>query len=130
MAITRWVNIAGMFALAQALNGCASTKLDQLAMIETKSAATDTAIIAILRQAMGTQNISLGPRDGDLASVVTVLPPALGRYETRSVALPELFDVIKRKNDCYLVRRTTGVAYALKNVGCEVPPPLIPKTGR
>jgi hypothetical protein len=130
MVKTKWIKQGWLVATACALDGCASTPPNAIAMVETGNAATTAAIIATLQQAMGTQKITLGPREGDLNSWVTVLPPQLGQYETRSVVMPEIFDVMMRKNSCFLVRRTTGVAYALNNVTCVVPPPILPSTGR
>lgn len=130
MPITKRVKLNWLVATASMLGACASTKPDNIAMVATGNPITTAAIIATLQQALGTQKITLGPREGDLNSWVTVLPPQLGQYETRNVALPETFDVIKRKNSCFLVRRTTGVAYALNNVTCVVPPPILPSTGR
>jgi hypothetical protein len=99
-------------------------------MVETKDVATTAAITNTLRLAMGRPNITLGARDSDFDSTVTVLPPPLGPHENRSLAVPEIFDVKKRNNNCYLVNRATGVSYALDKVTCVVPPSLLPSTGR
>lgn len=124
MVVTKWMRLSWLIATIGTLGGCASTLNDSLAMVATQEAATMAQITNTLRQAMGTQRIEFGPHDGAYTSMLTVLPPPLGPNETRSLASPTIFDVVKRKNMCFLVRRETGTAYALANVECVVPPLL------
>lgn len=112
------VKLIGFVALASLVHGCASTSQDTPALVSTNNPSTLLRVESTLRQALGTQSINLGPNATDPTPIISVLPPRLGLNETRSLVTPEMFDVIKRANTCYLVRRTTGVAYALSDVMC------------
>ncbi|MBW8733783.1 MAG: hypothetical protein JF571_05660 [Asticcacaulis sp.] len=78
--------------------------------------ATRSAVTAALADAVGRARVDLGPTDG---SVITVLPPKPGPYETNSVAMPVRFDIEMRGDSCVAVRRDTGRAVALPGVVCK-----------
>jgi hypothetical protein len=126
MTAVKWARLGWVVAGLGIMSACATSPTDEIAMVETSNAAATAAIISTLRQATGRQNISLGVRESDFDSIITVLPPPLGPYETRSLAVPEIFDVRMRNKTCFLVNRTTGASYTLNDVTCVIPPPLVP----
>jgi hypothetical protein len=71
-----------------------------------------------LGAAVGRAKVELGPQGAGWSSVVTVLPPAPGPYETHSTVMPDPFDIIVSENRCTAIRRSTGDAYELK-VACR-----------
>jgi hypothetical protein len=102
------------------LNGCAATPTEQLGAIAISDPATRQNVLASLRQALGRERISLGPASDEPTRTITVLLEPLGPLETRSVALPETFDVSRRASVCYLVRRATGQSYRVDGISCAI----------
>ena len=76
-------------------------------------------IKTVLAGAMDRASVELGPGDLTQSSVITVLPPRLGAHETYSLATQTQFDLVKQGEDCFLIRRDTGDAYALDGVVCK-----------
>ena len=97
---------------------CLSKPIDIPARLTAISAITMERVTTTLQQALGIQRIDLGPENLSDSTIVSVLPPPLGPYETRSMAQPEVFDIVKRGNACLLVRRTTGMSYPMSGVSC------------
>lgn len=109
-----------LMALSWCLCGCASANTDLPAKLrDTGSQALVTErLTTVLKAALGRQQISLGPDDLRTSTQISVLPPPLSPYETRSTNLPEIFDIKLRGDGCFLVRRSTGQAYALTGLTC------------
>ena len=99
-------------------SACMSKPINYPARLTTSDAATVKRVMATLTQATGSQRIVLGPENLATTTTISVLPPPLGQYETRSPAMPEFYDIVKREGGCYLVQRTTGASYALNGVAC------------
>ncbi len=102
---------------------CMSKPIDQPARLTSVNEATLTQIRDLLKQALGKQNIALGPQTVE-ATTITLLPPPLGGYDVRSTAVPEILDIVKRGNSCFLLRRTPAATIALPGISCT---PLAPK---
>jgi hypothetical protein len=106
-----------LWSLLGLSSACMSISGDVPARLISVDTATMSKIAGIVKQTLGNQNIELGPQALE-ATTITVLPPPLGPYETRSVAVPEVYDIIKRGSVCLLVRRTTRQEVALTGVTC------------
>lgn len=119
MTLGKIAKLSGLIFAIQTLCGCASIPRDVPATISMADVATSQRVVATIRSAMGNQRVTLGPAASEPATNITVLPPPLGPYESRSLATPEIFDIIKRGNACFLVQRSSNVAYALENVRCR-----------
>lgn len=86
------------------------------AVVDLTDARTRAQVAEALGKAVGRAHVELGPSDG---TVVTVLPPPIGPYETNSPAMPIRFDIEKRGDTCVAVRHDTGKAIALPGVSCR-----------
>lgn len=84
-------------------------------------APADTAqqIKVALARAVGRAEIELGAGELTGASTLTVLPPRLAPTETRSTALPTVFDVFVRGDTCVAVQRGAKVEISLPGVSCR-----------
>jgi hypothetical protein len=107
----------GVVALL-AMSACASTQTAVPARLASSDAAAQTQLRQVLARAMGKQQVTLGPEPLATTTFVSVLPMTLGTYETRSLSLPEVFDIRKQANTCTVVRRSTGQIYSLANLRC------------
>jgi hypothetical protein len=110
--------IGGLCGLAGAVGGCASEPTDRPARLAAVDPVALSKVKLVLGQALNNQRIELGPEALASTTSLSVLPPPLGAYETRSTLVPEIFDIKKRGNSCFVVRRSSGQAYELKGVSC------------
>lgn len=89
------------------------------AALSTMDDATMIALRAVLSEAVGDANITLGPGDLTKTSTIAVQPPRPSPYEDRSTAKPVLFDIFMRGDDCFIVRRDNGAEYPLRDIACR-----------
>ena len=73
----------------------------------------------LLAAALGRASVDFDDAALTTASTIAVRPPAPGPYETRSLATPELFDIVLIRTECFVIRRSTGEAFALPGVPCR-----------
>ncbi len=99
--------------------GCQSMAAETPAVLTAADEASMTRLRAVLGDAVGRANVTLGPGDVTQTSTISVLPPPLGPLETNSTAQPILFDIILRGETCVVVRRDTGAAFELAGVSCR-----------
>ncbi len=83
---------------------------------------TLNALKAGLADVMGVARVELGAGDPTTESTVSVLPPALGPFETASPVVPRVFDLFVDEGICFAVARDTGEAFALEGVVCQARP--------
>lgn len=102
-----------------ALGACKMTEGPVPAVLESANAVSVDALKSSLAGAMGQANVQLGPEDLATSSSVSVLPPRLGPNETRSMAMPEQFDLVMQGGDCMLIHRKTGETHPLRGVACR-----------
>jgi len=77
------------------------------------------AIQAALAKAVGQAEIELGAGLEEGASTVTVLPPPLTPSESRSPALPIVFDLFVRGDTCFAVQRENKTEISLPGISCR-----------
>jgi hypothetical protein len=104
--------------------GCATNVGPQPARLSNTSPQTMERVKAVLATAMGTNRIELGPENLSTSTSLTVLPPPLGPMDTRSLAVPSVFDIVKEGPSCALVLRTNGRRFPMTGVACTV---VVPK---
>ena len=108
---------AGLCAM---LASC-QTKTDlQPAKLDITSSAQADSVIAVLADALGHAVSETVPANMSGANTLSVPPPQLSEYETRSPAKPAVFDVMIDSATCVLVERATGEVYPLWQVSCSV----------
>ncbi len=113
-------SLAGAVVLASSLGACQTLAgSPSSASVDLGDPATRAAVTSALAAAVGRARIELGPVNDAETSVVSVLPPRPGPYETNSTALPVRFDIETRDGACVAVRRDTGAAYDLPGVKCR-----------
>jgi hypothetical protein len=98
--------------------GCATPGPAVPARLANTEVATMTEVRATLARAVGRARIELGPEDMSTSTSISVLPPPLGPYDTRSLAVPRVFDIKIAGGACVLVARDDGQTYPLKGVRC------------
>ncbi len=84
-----------------------------LAVLESADEETLAEIKSTLAIVLDRARIELGPGDLTRTSAITVAPPRPGPYEQRSVAMPVVFDLMKSRSACLVVRRDTGGTFEL-----------------
>ncbi len=104
-----------LILVALSLSACQTLAADGKAAVDMTDARTRAQVAEALARAVGRAHVELGPSDG---TVVTVLPPPIGPYETNSPAMPIRFDIEKRGEACVAVRHDAGRAYPLPGVTC------------
>jgi hypothetical protein len=110
--------LIGALLMATLSMGCATSGPAQPAKLATTDAATMTKVRAVLATATGRPRFELGPDDMATSTAITVLPPPLGPLETRSLAVPSVFDITMQGGACVLVARSDGKTYPLRGVRC------------
>jgi len=78
-----------------------------------------TALRAALAQSMDRATIELGAGDPTVTPSVAVLPPKPTTFETQSPAMPTMFDLYIRGDDCFAMRRGDDAEIALEGVRCR-----------
>ncbi|MDV6329898.1 hypothetical protein [Asticcacaulis sp. 201] len=110
------VAIAG--ALMGGCQSVAAAGSSEPATVNMDDAQTRAAVTAVLAKALRRAHVELGPGASAQTQTVSVLPPPPGPYETHSMAMPVLFDIVKAGGTCRAVRRDTQAAYDLSGVAC------------
>jgi hypothetical protein len=113
------LRLLGVTLLSSLSLGCATHSGQKPARLAATDAATMTAVRTALSAAMGRTRIDLGPEDMAVSTTISVLPPPLGLYDTRSLAVPTLFDIRMDGRTCILVARSDGKIYPLRGVTCR-----------
>ncbi|MEL7481087.1 MAG: hypothetical protein AAGJ29_05970 [Pseudomonadota bacterium] len=72
-----------------------------------------------LGDALGRAAIHLGPDDLSTSTQITVLPPRLTDFETRSPAKPIIFDVFIEDGRCFAIRRQSEDRVLFPDLTCE-----------
>lgn len=108
--------VGGMMSLFSA--GCATADTPQQARLTSADAQSMTRVRAALATIIGRTRFELGPEDLTTSSTITVLPPPLGPMDTRSMAVPIVFDIVMIGQSCALVARDTKRTYPMDNVAC------------
>lgn len=96
----------------------AAESADQKAEVNLSDPHVRDRLSSQLGSVVGRAKVELGPLGAGWSSVVTVLPPRPGTYETHSPAMPEPFDIVLRDGICMAIRRSTGEAFKLE-AGCR-----------
>jgi hypothetical protein len=122
--LSRIVVALGSATMSLLNMGCATRVGPHPARLSSTSPQVMARVKAVLATAMGTNRIELGPEDHSRSTSLTVLPPPLGPLETRSLAVPSVFDIVKEGASCALVARTTGRRFPLTGVACTI---VVPK---
>jgi hypothetical protein len=117
---TAFLRAFGVTLLSTLCLGCATHAAPKPARLAGTDAATMTAVRSALSTAMGRTRIDLGPEDMATSTTLSVLPPPLGPYDTRSLAVPTVFDIKMANGTCMLVARSDGKSYPLRGVACRV----------
>jgi len=89
------------------------------AILADDSAETLDALKAGLATAMNRAQIELGAGDPTVVPSVSVLPPRPTEFETRSPALPEIFNLFIQDGRCYAVRDGSETEIPLPDVTCH-----------
>ena len=110
--------ISGALLVTASVGSCASTATYQTARLTTPSEATLAAVRAALRTALGRPQLELGVGNYRTATSISVLPPPLSPLETRSVAMPTVFNIVSDGTSCQLVNSTSGEIVLLNGVSC------------
>lgn len=104
---------------ALAVSACQHNPGSVPAVLADDSAETLSALKAGLATALNRAHIELGAGDPTSVSRVSVLPPRPTNLETRSPAMPEMFDLFIHNGRCYAVRDGTETEITLPDVPCR-----------
>lgn len=96
--------------------GCQSTTGERPAVIAEDNLDDAKTIVA---EAMGRGSIELGEPDPTEEALFVVLPPPLGPLETRSVAMPQRFEIVIKKTGCFLRQVDGDREIVLDGVTCR-----------
>lgn len=102
--------------------GCATSGTVKPARLMASDGATMTIVRETLAKAVGRPRIELGPENLATSTIITVLPPPLGLYDTRSLAVPSVFDIKIQGGTCVLIARDGGKIHPLTGAKCVVAP--------
>lgn len=119
--MTRHSPLCYMFASLSlfALPACQTHADMTPATLTTDDPASIASLKTALGEAMGRVNIQIAEADLATATHVSVLPPPPGKFETHSVAMPVVFDIVLDDGVCTLLRRDTGEHYAAPGLACR-----------
>lgn len=109
----------GVFSAFVLLAGCQTQIQAEPAVLREASPETVAQLKEALASAMGRGRVELGPINLTEDPAIPVLPPSPGPYETRSPAMPEMFDLVIREGACFVQARRTGELYRLADVRCR-----------
>jgi hypothetical protein len=115
---TGFVCVASALAM---MGACQTMPADGPALLAEGDRGSLDALRSGLASALGRPQVILGAGDPTTASVVSALPPTLGQYETRSPAMPAVFDLAFRDGACVAILRGVGTVHPLPGVSCVVP---------
>lgn len=108
--------------MAAGCSGCQSVPHDGPARLASGEPAALEALRAALATATASPRLALGQGDPAGTGSLAVLPPPPGLYETRSTAMPVLYDLAIRDGACVAVQRSNRAVHPLPGVVC-VPVP-------
>lgn len=108
---------SGLSALL--LGACQHSAATVPAVLVDASDETMDALKSHLAGAMGVNRVTLGAGDPTVQPQVSVLPPPLGEYETRSPARPTQFNLLLIGEACYAEHEDTGEKTELTGVRCR-----------
>ncbi len=113
-----------VFGLVLASAGAcqSSSQTAMPAVLSSGDAETLAQVKAVLSDALGRARINFGAGDPTQQPQISVLPPPITPPEQRSLARPEIFDLVLIGELCYAVRRTTGDRFVLEGVSCQPAP--------
>lgn len=92
---------------------------DGAAALHDVDAEARATVKSAIARSLGRADIYRMDLDLEGATTVAAPPPPLSPLEDRSLAKPELFDVVFRSGACALLRRETGETIALDGVACR-----------
>jgi len=107
------------FLTALAISACQHNQNAVPAILADDSAETLDALKTSLAAAMDRAQIELGAGDPTAVPSVSVLPPRPTDFETRSPAMPVVFNLFVQNGRCYAVRDGSDSEIALPNVMCR-----------
>jgi hypothetical protein len=113
------LRLIGVTLLSTLSLGCATHAGPKPARLAQTDSTTMTAVRTALSRALGRTRIELGPENLATSTSISVLPPPLGPYDTRSLATPSVFDIRMDGGTCVLVARADGKTYPLTGVRCR-----------
>ena len=105
--------------VATLVGACQSSSAAAPAVLVDAEAAAMEQVKASVAKAIGRAQVELGPGDLTQSSVVSVLPPAPGPLEGRSLAKPMIFRLEIEGGHCSLVREETNVRVTLGGLICR-----------
>jgi hypothetical protein len=100
------------------LGACVSTTTPKLARLANPNEATIGLVRSALRAKLGKPTLELGANDYRTATSVSVLPSPLSPLETRSLAVPTVYNIMLSSGTCSLVHATSGEKIPLTGVAC------------
>jgi hypothetical protein len=116
---SKFTPLVAVTALAVAsLGACSSVASPSPARLADPSAATLARVTSALRTALGRPQLELGAVDYRTATAIAVLPTPVSSRETRSLAVPSLYNIMTDGTKCHLVGATDGKVIALDGVRC------------
>lgn len=98
--------------------GCSTAQDDQPALFVSFDTEEREILRDLLRDELGRGSINFGPEDPTKEAVLSILPARPAPMETRSPAMPELFDIRLGSVGCYLLRRNTETMIPLTDIPC------------
>ena len=104
---------------ALAVAGCQHNQGAVPAVLADDSAESLSALKAGLATALNRAHIELGAGDPTTVSSVSVLPPRPTDLETRSPAMPEIFNLFVQDGRCYAIRDGSDTEVPLPDVTCH-----------
>lgn len=107
----------GLIALV--LGACQHSVTVAPATLADSAPATLNALKSALGGAINRANIDLGAGDFTQSLTVTVLPPSLTEYETRSPATPIVFNLFVINGACFAIQDGTNTEIPLPDVPCK-----------
>ena len=101
------------------LPACQTSSEPVPAILESADPETLANLKSVIAAAMGKPRVEFGAGDLTQSSEIAVLPPRLGPHETRSPAVPTLFDLAMVAGDCVVIQRATGEITPAPNTPCK-----------
>jgi len=77
------------------------------------------SLLPFVATALNRAQIELGAGNPTLVPSVSVLPPRPTDFETRSPAMPEIFNLFVQDGRCYAVRDGSDIEIPLPDVTCH-----------
>lgn len=111
----------GVFSLLSvlALAACQHAQSASPAVLQDTEVSTLDALRSALGEAIGQTAVELGAGDPTVTPSVAILPPKPSTFETQSPAMPTMFDLYVRGDNCFAIRRGDDAEIALIGVRCR-----------